>query len=634
MKNNEVYLEEGDLPDLHDLIKSSKQIVCKNQCCSDIQQLLQNPEYLTKLISNSGSIYHYGRTYGDLVAEGSFSSCIRLESLGFPKSKYCKRNVNPYPITNLTSMGFLGSVYDCLPATCDVKSLNEWLSDVTYFPFKNNEYSQCFTNEISYKTEYIIGVVVIALWCLFILFCPWKKISFLHTVRKWSSIEQRESVMKSLHGIRVLSLMWVASGHTLMFSFYSLKTKNIFEVFSHFVEEHPLMNIWNNATFSVDSFFVIGGILTGYIFLKKFQNAKGESKIKVVFMAVLHRIIRLSPSIIVYSLIGALLYDTNSDIFDEKNYIPASVNLEPAIVFRACKDPAKLFETSFFLYFLGFRDSINDLTCLGHLWYLSCEFWYYLFSVVVLIFYVGSSKATKRHCRLALIALASMSIGWTTGIVIKNSFYFTMIILGVKEIPDGWEHSTAKADWTDQYYFLPWCRAAPYIVGVFAGLFLRNKNRKLDISKTFAVILWTFSVLIITFLVLGPSLLLTQGYEIPGWFNVIYEGFSRPLFGTALAIIIVLLETGHGWHFYSILASDWWLIFSKLNFGAYLTHILVICKLFGAPFPSDFYFTWEFGMVMSVYVCVAMYGTGFLYHVFLEVPLGEICNFLVNKLVK
>ena len=125
-------------------------------------------------------------------------------------------------------------------------------------------------------------------------------------------------------------------------------------------------------------------------------------------------------------------------------------------------------------------------------------------------------------------------------------------------------------------------------------------------------------------------ILLTQGRVFSTWFSVFYSSLSRPLWSVAIGMLIVLCETGNGWAVAEVLASKWWILPSKLSFGSYITHMVVISKLFGQAIPSDVYFTWQLGVIFSIYVCFTMQFTAFLYHVFLEAP----CAVVFSKLFK
>ncbi|CAF1432064.1 unnamed protein product, partial [Adineta steineri] len=90
--------------------------------------------------------------------------------------------------------------------------------------------------------------------------------SALKTLRQIFTIKQKNNneSYQFLNGIRVLSLFWVIIGHSFLFSI--LFTSNILDIFTW--SRNISMQLILNATFSVDTFFVLSGFLTTILFVR------------------------------------------------------------------------------------------------------------------------------------------------------------------------------------------------------------------------------------------------------------------------------------------------------------------------------------------------------------------------------
>ena len=108
------------------------------------------------------------------------------------------------------------------------------------------------------------------------------------------TINRSKKVIKCIDGIRSLSLFWVIIGHAV--SQNLVPTSNIAQLLRK-MQNGYLVAIYS-ATVSVDSFFLIGGLLTAYLATKSWSTAvKGGpvSMIKAYVLFVLNRYARLTP---------------------------------------------------------------------------------------------------------------------------------------------------------------------------------------------------------------------------------------------------------------------------------------------------------------------------------------------------
>jgi len=123
------------------------------------------------------------------------------------------------------------------------------------------------------------------------------------------STESPKGAIGSINGIRVLSITWVLIGHGYVFGASVFRFDNILPVSNELMHSFAFMAI-SNATFSVDSFFLLSGLLVGYLTIRRLDKLPmTTSKLIALFAkSNLHRYIRLTPSLMFVMLIWSSFY--------------------------------------------------------------------------------------------------------------------------------------------------------------------------------------------------------------------------------------------------------------------------------------------------------------------------------------
>ena len=393
-----------------------------------------------------------------------------------------------------------------------------------------------------------------------------------------------------------------------------------------FIKDNQGINFLNSGTLSVDTFFVIGGILTGYIFTKKFQNLPSDTsllqKIKLCALSWLHRFLRMVPCITIYILFGIWFY-TSQD--PAKSTYPKVQNYN---AFETCKDAKTFFETIFMVTWLNYRPS-----CVGQLWYVACEIWFFVITIPLIFLITSEKKMYQMASYGIVIGLIITSLSLRAWLSSYLGLYFSTV--SFKPCPDDWVNDCTLPNehWWQDIYFKPWTRLSTYFIGVLTGVFLQKTSRVLKLSLYQQILAWCSILTITTFLVYGMPLILVNDNYFPQWFSVTYDTIMRSLWGIAISAFVILLETNNGFTVYSFLSSDWWLFFSKTNFGAYLTHLTILSNLIVLAFPESYHYTWPLMVIISTALFVCMYVCGTIFYVFVEVPVAKAISFLlpINK---
>jgi peptidoglycan/LPS O-acetylase OafA/YrhL len=94
-----------------------------------------------------------------------------------------------------------------------------------------------------------------------------------------------------LNGVRVLALFWVIIGHSFLFNI--MYTSNALDAITW--TRNIVLQFIYNAEFSVDTFFVLSGLLTTVLFVRQVEKDKKLSP-RLMFLYYIHRYIRLTPT--------------------------------------------------------------------------------------------------------------------------------------------------------------------------------------------------------------------------------------------------------------------------------------------------------------------------------------------------
>ncbi|ETN70625.1 hypothetical protein NECAME_14649 [Necator americanus] len=97
----------------------------------------------------------------------------------------------------------------------------------------------------------------------------------------------KEGNIKSLASIRFISMTWVAAGHTLLQNANSDTLLPVFSIWNPF-----LSTTFMNAFLSVDTFFLLSGILVAYLFFKSKPSMRYVKNPFTWVMFYVHRYLR------------------------------------------------------------------------------------------------------------------------------------------------------------------------------------------------------------------------------------------------------------------------------------------------------------------------------------------------------
>ncbi|XP_075227242.1 nose resistant to fluoxetine protein 6-like [Lycorma delicatula] len=349
-----------------------------------------------------------------------------------------------------------------------------------------------------------------------------------------------------VHGLRFLSLAWVIMVHTYLQVFAIAENKTLRTL----TERNFMFQTVSNATFSVDTFFFISGLLVTYLYFKSqkkessdrpTRNRSALVEIKFSFLKFFkllgYRFLRLTPAYLFVLGVASLVmrWLKNNSVFE----------------------PVSLDDSNCDKYWWRNALYINSLyprkdMCLLWSWYMANDTQFYVLGIIILLISV-------KHFKIAAGALCLfLASSWiTTGLVAVHYEYKVRI-----------EEPFALFD---ELYDKPWTRVGPYLVGMFSGWFLFKTNNVIHISKFTTLAGWLLSLLTLSGLVYG-----VLGTNMGIISSAFYVALGHTAWGMALAWIVIACCTGYGGFINSLLSCRLLHPLSRLTYCAYLIHPVIM----------------------------------------------------------
>lgn len=377
-----------------------------------------------------------------------------------------------------------------------------------------------------------------------------------------------------IHGIRFFSTCWVVLGHS--WSLMPYKTMNPKAVLT---DAYGLgMQTIVNGSVSVDTFFLMSGLLVSFLLLRELDRTKGKFNVGLFY---LHRYLRLTP---VYAVILGFVATLMVYLGTGPNWY--NVNL----LSNACR-------ISWWRQFLY----INNLfpldpyhQCIGQAWYLAVDMQLFLLSPLFIYPLWRWRKAGLAF--LAFVATISYATIFTA---------YAIYDLPPAYIPTRLDNLGTASDFFDHYYLKPWTRAPPYLLGIWAGWYLHiTKESPCRLSKTLTAMGWTISAAVGLAVVYGLAPYVDQSEmpDISSTVSIIYGPLHRTAWACVIAWIIFACSRGYGGFVNRILSWKGFLPLGRLTYCVYLIHYDFLNVFYSAIRKQFYYnmlqqFTTSFGLI-------------------------------------
>ncbi|XP_068723591.1 nose resistant to fluoxetine protein 6-like [Montipora capricornis] len=437
----------------------------------------------------------------------------------------------------------------------------------------------------------------------------------------------------SINGVRVLSLWWVILGHT----YGAIAQGGILNdilLGLNIIHRFTFATI-SSAFFSVDSFFVLSGLLVAYLSFRRMEKNDGKLPL---FKFYFHRFWRLTPSYMFAILFYSNLY--------------AFLGEGPYWFIRQNSTSCEKYWWTNLLYINNFYPTHLGDECIGWSWYLANDMQFYIISPLV-IFLVYRFKWKGVFASVGGLLGVSFVV---TGVIID---YYDLkrfkeripkekplaVSQRIPEIlialdPNKKPNNDDENNFSNLLYIKPYCRISPYLVGMVLGYLIHVEKSAPRLSplrkiprQIVCLVGWFVAIGLGVTVVYGiyPSTK-KGGTPFNKADNITYGSFSRFTWGLALAWVIYACNKGYGSLVNKFLSASYWIPLSRLTYSAYLLHLMVLGAYFGS-FQHTTEYTDKILAFYFVSIVAMSYAVAFVLAVCVEFPMMQLENafFFRNK---
>lgn len=405
---------------------------------------------------------------------------------------------------------------------------------------------------------------------------------------KLLSTRQTAGTLSCVHGIRFLSMTWVVLGHVFLLPVNA--ANNLLGYFGEATQRWTFQAI-SNATVSVDTFFLLSGLLVSFLTLREMKQRAGRIN---WFLFYFHRFWRLTPP---YMLI-ILIYVCLGPYWGEGPFWPDK---------QGDHDSCKTSWWTNLLYINNFVDL--DKSCLGQSWYLANDMQFYILSPLILI---PLYRSTLMGLASAMFLLVATTV---TPAALTMKYHLPPGLLTQVDAQN------TGANYQQVYYIKPYCRMGPYIIGMLTGYLLYRTDCRLRLNKRVVVVCWMVaaaSALAVLYGLYGDRA--GGGHAVSLPVSALYNAVHRTVWGACVAWVVVACVTGNGGFVNTLLSWQALVPLSRLTYCIYLLHIMMLAVYIYSR-DTLFYYSDSNLVILFLALLVACYMVSAVVSLAFEAPM-------------
>ncbi|XP_055357686.1 nose resistant to fluoxetine protein 6-like [Paramacrobiotus metropolitanus] len=368
--------------------------------------------------------------------------------------------------------------------------------------------------------------------------------------RKFFGAAYGNSDIRWVHGVRVLSMIWIILGQTYalglpLYDNLVILPEALKGLFGQMVVQ---------ATFAVDTFLFLSGFLVTYRFFGILAE-NGGFDCMTLLRFYLSRYLRLFPT---YMLIVGI-YATLT------KYI-SSGPLWP-------QDEVPLGNCSHLAWANAFY--VNNFVkpeemCAPWTWYIAIDFQLFILAPLIILCLYAFWKLGLAICLVFVWAVAI-----TSGVISKlRELPPSLIGFGTADISTFDQNLILR--YFNEYLIATYCRASPYFFGIAAAYYLRRPSEVVRLSLLARVIGWIIALIGLGIVVFGltPGF---NGYPLSVDASAAFNSLSHIVWSCSLAWVAYNCALGFGGLVQHFLEWKLWLPFSMISYSVYLFGPVMIC---------------------------------------------------------
>ncbi|RCN34583.1 acyltransferase [Ancylostoma caninum] len=596
-------------------------------CTDDQKKILDENMYAVKQIDAFGKL-PAGLLEMTLISSGSYTECRDL--IAPYDVHYCYADAVFDNQTN-TAMGMTMGVKIavCMPRSCNEEDIPQVINSIEIEGIPLNfVHSNCVPTSVKPTTAFWIFMsfmAVFVIWAIvativdFVLSVYYQNKSRDSTAMRillaysvysngaaiLETGPDKPGTLKSLASIRFISMTWVVAGHTLGQNAFSDAVL-------------PVLSLWNpflsttitNAFFSVDTFFLLSGILVSYIFFKSKPSARFVKNPFTWLMFYVHRYLRLTPPMMIFiGFYTVVLPFTNG---------PWTASVEGLV--GSLEDSVEACQKYWWRNLLYINNLFgNSPECYPVAWYLAVDTQLYVVAPVFLI-----TLALWPLIGVVLLVLCgAASVAYVYAITFRDDLPATVV---------GAFAFQKTSDFFSEYYEKPWTRCTPYLIGLGVG-YLLTMGRKPKLHWTVITSSWAIAAAVALASLYGPHRYIKGDDNWSEFIRSTYNNFSRIGWALAVSWVIVANHLGWGGPIATFMDHPLWKPLGRLSYCGYIVHFFIIHYVFDLDDrPSHYVSIWQTYIYRVIPVVVLSYIFAFIWSCLFEVPVVKLEKMLIESI--
>jgi peptidoglycan/LPS O-acetylase OafA/YrhL len=376
--------------------------------------------------------------------------------------------------------------------------------------------------------------------------------------------------------------------------------------------------------FAIDCFFFIAGFLIAYLFSIKLER-KGTMEVGVYLEMVINRYLRIVPA---YAFVLLLYWRIVQFIGNGPVWYK---------YVHHTKSCDKMWWGNLLLID-NYVNKYGEYYCFDHGWYIANDFQMFLLTPWVIYLNMKSPSFGRALMFLGLVA----------------SCTYTMLLSNAEAFPASFllEARRDLESFYEKYYYAPWCRAVPWIIGMLCGIFYRevmakDPNREDEplerrlsgpqrIAKAVKEAFWLRWLMYI----IGAAMmyymieLISPMLQVPAnsWSqfgNDFYVTFAKAFFVFGFAIFTFAMMMDENSWFRAVLSCKFATVLGRLSFCAYLLHRTVQYAVLWTTRAGLEYSHYNLTM-MFLSDSILTFFFAFFVNILVEQPFGNLVELLLG----
>ncbi|XP_055338682.1 nose resistant to fluoxetine protein 6-like [Paramacrobiotus metropolitanus] len=405
--------------------------------------------------------------------------------------------------------------------------------------------------------------------------------------------------LKYLDGMRVISMWWVMLGHIyhLGQSFFNNQYE-IVDSLKGVLQQIPL-----NASFGIDTFFFLSGLLIAYTLLKEVERTKSCLPLAFSYPK---RIWRLTPLYMVVLLVYLYI-------------VPYVVGGPYSLIVKQEGSPTEFCKKYWWTNLLYINNIIplnkNEM-CMSWTWFLSADMQLFIITPIILAIVVKLPK-------LGTAIMAALIVACVATISSLVSLYG--LPLTALQLHDPLP-SAYKYDETFEYFYdKPYAGGIAFFMGAMMAVYMvRFRGKNAGWYLPVFICGWVLSIIAGVCCVMG---LYMGGLETKTDMTLgertAYAALTRLAWSLSIAWVVYACQYDYGMVVRSFLSLRIWTVLGRLTYAAFLVHFLIL-QMYYTSLRTMLGYTWYQVVTIFWSQVVSVYLVAFIAALFVEMPLRNI----------